>query len=143
MTMLSSLPPVHFSDQSPNPQTPFLLLPFWPSLMDVSKLFNLAFAPLFQAANKIKVLEDMDKLDQLATLHLRDNQIESLSGFTAGLKNLQYINFRGNNIQALRDEVSKLEILPKLRAVVFAGKHLFWTRKFYEVFKRLCFFFST
>lgn len=74
-----------------------------------------------QAANKIKSLEDLDKMEQLATLHLRDNQIENLTGFTAELKNLQYVNLRGNSIQNLKEEVTKMDVLPKLRAVVFAG----------------------
>ena len=42
----------------------------------------------------LKSLEDIDKLTNLATLHLRDNQIEVLDGFAATNENLEYINFR-------------------------------------------------
>ena len=52
---------------------------------------------LFQAANKLKKLEGLDKLVHLATLHLRDNQIDALDGFSAEMKNLQYVNFRSGS----------------------------------------------
>ena len=47
-----------------------------------------------QAANKITRLEGLDKLVHLATLHLRDNQIDTLDGFAPEMKNLQYVNLR-------------------------------------------------
>ena len=47
-----------------------------------------------QAANQITKIEGLDQLEHLSTLHLRDNQIENLDGFTESLKNLQYINLR-------------------------------------------------
>lgn len=51
------------------------------------------FYPI-QAANTIKKVEGMNRLQSLTTLHLRDNQLESLDGFVEDLKMLQYINFR-------------------------------------------------
>lgn len=47
-----------------------------------------------QAANTIKKVEGMNRLQSLTTLHLRDNQLEALDGFVEDLKMLQYINFR-------------------------------------------------
>lgn len=51
------------------------------------------FIPI-QAANTIKKVEGMNRLQSLTTLHLRDNQLEALDGFVEDLKMLQYINFR-------------------------------------------------
>lgn len=47
-----------------------------------------------QAANQITKLEGLEQLEHLATLHLRENQIEKLDGFSESMKNLQYINLR-------------------------------------------------
>ncbi len=42
----------------------------------------------------LKKLEDIDKLVSLTTLHLRDNQIETLDGFSPSNDSVEYINFR-------------------------------------------------
>ena len=42
----------------------------------------------------IKTVEGLDGLPHLATLHMRDNQLESLDGFSDALGNLQYVNIR-------------------------------------------------
>ena len=47
-----------------------------------------------QAANQLTKLDGLDQLQHLATLHLRDNQLEKLDGFSENMKNLQYINLR-------------------------------------------------
>ena len=47
-----------------------------------------------QAANQISNLEGLDALEHLSTLHLRDNQLDKLDGFSENMKNLQYINLR-------------------------------------------------
>ncbi|XP_033028997.1 leucine-rich repeat-containing protein 23 [Lacerta agilis] len=72
---------------------------------------------LYLAQNAITVIEGLEDLGQLTTLHLRDNQIETLDGFSASLRSLQYLNLRGNGIAQLQ-EVSKLLVLPMLRALV-------------------------
>ncbi|XP_054446947.1 leucine-rich repeat-containing protein 23 [Pteronotus mesoamericanus] len=72
---------------------------------------------LFLAQNLLKKVEGLENLSNLTTLHLRDNQIETLSGFSKEMKSLQYLNVRGNMITNLR-ELAKLRDLPKLRALV-------------------------
>ena len=47
-----------------------------------------------QAANMIKKVEGLSRCPGVTTLHLRDNQLETLEGFTADLKELQYVNLR-------------------------------------------------
>ncbi|KAK2167257.1 hypothetical protein LSH36_30g00029 [Paralvinella palmiformis] len=74
---------------------------------------------LFMAANQITKLEGLDQLEHLATLHLRDNQLENLDGFSENMKNLQYINLRGNNITDMK-QIKKLMVLPLLRAVALS-----------------------
>lgn len=53
---------------------------------------------LYLAQNVIKRLEGLEKLEHLAVLHLRENQLDSLKGLGAGMKSLQYLNVRGNAI---------------------------------------------
>ncbi|XP_006862817.1 PREDICTED: leucine-rich repeat-containing protein 23 [Chrysochloris asiatica] len=72
---------------------------------------------LFLAQNMLKKVEGLEKLSNLTTLHLRDNQIETLNGFSEEMKSLQYLNLRGNMVTDL-GELSKLRDLPKLRALV-------------------------
>ncbi|XP_058938569.1 leucine-rich repeat-containing protein 23 [Kogia breviceps] len=72
---------------------------------------------LFLAQNLLKKVEGLENLSNLTTLHLRDNQIETLSGFSKEMKSLQYLNLRGNVVADL-GELAKLRDLPKLRALV-------------------------
>uniref|UniRef100_A0A3Q1FDW2 Leucine-rich repeat-containing protein 23 n=1 Tax=Acanthochromis polyacanthus TaxID=80966 RepID=A0A3Q1FDW2_9TELE len=53
---------------------------------------------LYLAQNVIKRLEGLEKLERLRLLHLRENQLDSLKGLSAGMKCLQYLNVRGNAI---------------------------------------------
>ncbi|KXJ04905.1 Leucine-rich repeat-containing protein 23, partial [Exaiptasia diaphana] len=71
----------------------------------------------FQGANHIKAIEGLDRLEHLTKLHLRDNQIDKLDGFSENMKNLQYLNMRGNSVSDIK-EVNKLKCLPLLRALV-------------------------
>ena len=48
----------------------------------------------FQAANQITSLAGLDNLVNLESLHMRENQMESLDEISAELKHLQYINLR-------------------------------------------------
>ncbi|NXG34170.1 LRC23 protein, partial [Dromaius novaehollandiae] len=72
---------------------------------------------LYLAQNAISSLEGLEGLGQLTTLHLRDNQLETLDGFCSTMKCLQYLNLRSNGISSLQ-EVAKLQVLPMLRALV-------------------------
>ncbi|CAF4820853.1 unnamed protein product, partial [Rotaria sp. Silwood1] len=69
------------------------------------------------AANNITQLEDLHELNRLTTLHLRDNKVEILDGFSENMKHLQYVNLRANNITD-PEELKKLAVLPMLRALV-------------------------
>ena len=55
---------------------------------------SLSLSVCVQAANSITRLEDLDKLTRLTTLHLRDNKMETLDGFSEHVKQLQYLNLR-------------------------------------------------
>ncbi|XP_062473828.1 leucine-rich repeat-containing protein 23 [Pezoporus occidentalis] len=72
---------------------------------------------LYLAQNTISSLEGLEGLEQLATLHLRDNQLETLDGFSSSMRCLQYLNLRNNRISSFQ-EVAKLQVLPMLQAVV-------------------------
>ncbi|XP_060618585.1 leucine-rich repeat-containing protein 23 isoform X1 [Anolis sagrei] len=80
--------------------------------LDLPKLKN-----LYLAQNSITQLEGLTELGQLTTLHLRDNQLETLDGFSEDMKSLQYLNLRGNAISQMQ-ELAKLLVLPMLRALV-------------------------
>ena len=47
-----------------------------------------------QAANTIEKLEGLENLTRLNTLHLRDNGITELDGFSESMTALQYLNIR-------------------------------------------------
>ncbi|XP_034732667.1 leucine-rich repeat-containing protein 23 isoform X1 [Etheostoma cragini] len=53
---------------------------------------------LYLAQNVIKDLKGLERLERLTTLHLRDNQLDSLDGLSPNMKCLQYLNVRGNLI---------------------------------------------
>ncbi|XP_030327812.1 leucine-rich repeat-containing protein 23 isoform X2 [Strigops habroptila] len=72
---------------------------------------------LYLSQNTISSLEDIEGLEQLATLHLRDNQLGTLDGFSSSMKCLQYLNLRNNGISSFQ-EVAKLQVLPMLQALV-------------------------
>ncbi|XP_072193649.1 leucine-rich repeat-containing protein 23 isoform X2 [Excalfactoria chinensis] len=72
---------------------------------------------LYLAQNTIRSLEGLEALEQLSTLHLRDNELETLDGFSSSMKCLQYLNLRNNGISSLQ-EVAKLQVLPMLQALV-------------------------
>lgn len=42
----------------------------------------------------LKKVEGLENLRNLTTLHLRDNHIETLSGFSEEMQSLQYLNLR-------------------------------------------------
>ncbi|XP_063250260.1 leucine-rich repeat-containing protein 23 [Prinia subflava] len=72
---------------------------------------------LYLAKNTICSLEGLEEFEQLETLHLRDNKLEALDGFSDSMKCLQYLNLRSNGIKSFQ-EVEKLQVLPMLQALV-------------------------
>ncbi|XP_007503737.1 leucine-rich repeat-containing protein 23 isoform X1 [Monodelphis domestica] len=72
---------------------------------------------LFLAQNQLKQIEGLENLEHLTTLHLRDNQINTLSGFSSEMKSLQYLNLRGNLVANII-ELIQLKELPRLRALI-------------------------
>jgi len=50
-----------------------------------------------QAANEISSIGRIDQLENLTVLHLRENQIQTLDGFSKNQKYLKYINLRYGN----------------------------------------------
>ncbi|XP_062895361.1 leucine-rich repeat-containing protein 23 [Mobula hypostoma] len=74
---------------------------------------------LYLAGNNIVSLEGLESLVGLQTLHLRENQIEKLDGFSERMASLQYLNLRGNQIIDVQ-QLKSLRCLPKLRALILA-----------------------
>ncbi|NWV37484.1 LRC23 protein, partial [Grantiella picta] len=72
---------------------------------------------LYLAKNTIGSLEGLEEFGQLETLHLRDNKLEALDGFSVSMQCLQYLNLRSNGIRSIQ-EVEKLQVLPMLQALV-------------------------
>ncbi|KAI9363882.1 hypothetical protein DFJ73DRAFT_956341 [Zopfochytrium polystomum] len=73
---------------------------------------------LYLAANKLTAIE-LEDTPNLQILHLRENQINSLSGFNESLKALHYLNLRNNAVESI-DEVEKLAALPCLKTLVLS-----------------------
>lgn len=59
----------------------------------------------------------MDALAKLRVLHLRDNQIRKLDGFSSKLTSLSYLNLRNNKIAKFK-QFTKLSCLPKLDTLI-------------------------
>ncbi|XP_039573904.1 leucine-rich repeat-containing protein 23 [Passer montanus] len=75
---------------------------------------------LYLAKNTICSLEGLEEFEQLEILHVRDNKLEALDGFSDSMKCLQYLNLRSNGIKSFQ-EVEKLQVLPTLQALVLMG----------------------
>ncbi|KAJ9577495.1 hypothetical protein L9F63_005868 [Diploptera punctata] len=72
---------------------------------------------LYLADNLISRLEGLDVLENLLRLHLRDNRLVKLNGFSNNMKHLKYLNVRNNLIEDMM-EVKKLNVLPALETLV-------------------------
>ncbi|XP_037629524.1 leucine-rich repeat-containing protein 23 [Sebastes umbrosus] len=79
---------------------------------------------LYLAQNVITHLEGLEKLERLTTLHLRDNQLDTLVGFSANMKCLQYLNVRGNLILDENALQSITLVSKTLRALVLSDNPL-------------------
>jgi Leucine-rich repeat (LRR) protein len=80
---------------------------------------------LYVASNKLNNCDGIQGLQQLTTLHMRENSITSLNGFVPSLGALQYLNFRANSLEDVA-ELGNLRCLPLLRALVLAGQFVSW-----------------
>ncbi|XP_076260575.1 leucine-rich repeat-containing protein 23-like [Rhynchophorus ferrugineus] len=91
-------------------------------LMDISGSYPDTVERLFLAQNKITRLSGLitTKLINLTTLHLRDNKIRKLSGFSEDFSKLEYLNLRNNNVTKLR-QFRKLASLPNLKTLIITG----------------------
>ena len=63
-------------------------------LSSINSLHVPTLRQLFLASNSLTNIDGLGGLPQLTTLHLRNNQIALLDGFTSDLESLQYINLR-------------------------------------------------
>ncbi|XP_016110324.1 leucine-rich repeat-containing protein 23-like [Sinocyclocheilus grahami] len=79
---------------------------------------------LYLAQNNIKRLEGLEKLQCLNTLHLRDNQLETLDGLSPNMKCLQYLNVRGNLISSMRALRTLVNVGQTLKALVLSDNPL-------------------
>lgn len=66
---------------------------------------------------------EFSQLTQLQILHLRDNSLQQLDGFSETMKNLKYLNLRNNKISKFK-EFQKLQCLPKLETLIVLGNPL-------------------
>jgi len=81
---------------------------------------------LYLASNKLQTCSGLQQMTCLDTLHLRKNQIADLSGFTASMAALKYLNLRENPVEQLT-QLNNLKCLSLLRVLVLLGeeKHVF------------------
>lgn len=64
-----------------------------------------------------KQIKGLEGLVNLTRLHLRDNKITKLDGFTEDLRDLSYINLRANTVTTI-EQLDKLACLPALASLV-------------------------
>jgi hypothetical protein len=94
-------------------------------LFEVSGVYPPNIEKLYMAANKITTINSPEfaKLAKLQILHLRENNLQNLDGFSESLASLKYINLRNNKITKFK-EFRKLQCLPKLETLVVTGNLL-------------------
>lgn len=78
---------------------------------------------LFLAENQIEKIECLGTLVNLRTLHLRNNRLTNLDGFTEQCRSLNYLNLRDNELSRI-SELRKLGCLPNLETLVVLGNPL-------------------
>lgn len=77
--------------------------------------------PGAQAQNTIQKLEGLEGLEQLTTLHLRDNKLETLDGFCSSMKCLQYLNLRWVLLALCWDQRPIHQAVLLFRSLGFSG----------------------
>ncbi|XP_035994265.1 leucine-rich repeat-containing protein 23 isoform X1 [Fundulus heteroclitus] len=79
---------------------------------------------LYLAENFIKRLEGLENLERLTILHLRDNHLETLDGLSPNMKNLQYLNVRGNAVADEKALENLVHVSKTLKVLVLSGNPL-------------------
>jgi Leucine-rich repeat (LRR) protein len=74
----------------------------------------------YLGANAIEAVKGIEGLVNLTHLHLRDNKIAQLNGFTEDQRSLSYINLRSNSVTEI-EQLDKLACLPALESLVLTG----------------------
>lgn len=94
-------------------------------LFDISGSYPPSLEKLYLAANKITIINlgEFPQLTHLEILHLRDNSLQQLDGFSENMKNLKYLNLRNNKISKFK-EFQKLQCLLKLETLIVLGNPL-------------------
>ncbi|OWA52148.1 putative Leucine-rich repeat-containing protein 23 [Hypsibius exemplaris] len=72
---------------------------------------------LYLAENDIREVEDLEFCPNLKHLHLRDNQIIEVTGFSKRNAKLEYVNLR-NNLVTFIDDAVGVCVLPKIKTLV-------------------------
>ncbi|KAK9681323.1 hypothetical protein QE152_g38397 [Popillia japonica] len=106
-------------------------------LFDISGSFPLGLENLYLAENKIARFceNDLGRLVNLKILHLRDNQIRKLNGFSENLVNLKYINLRQNKITQIRKLNGFSENLVNLKYINLRQNKITKVRQFRKLDK--------
>ncbi|KAK5638721.1 hypothetical protein RI129_013016 [Pyrocoelia pectoralis] len=91
-------------------------------LTDLSGTYPANLEKLYVAENRIRDVKPSSPhtFRNLTTLHLRENYIRKLNGFTSDFINLRYLNLRKNKITKFR-QFRKLKCLPKLETLIILG----------------------
>ncbi|XP_044263080.1 leucine-rich repeat-containing protein 23-like [Tribolium madens] len=94
-------------------------------LFEISGFYPPNLRKLYMAANKITTINSPEfaKLAYLEILHLRENNIQNLDGFSEAQTSLKYINLRNNKIEKFK-EFRKLQCLPNLETLIVTGNPL-------------------
>ncbi|XP_063912802.1 leucine-rich repeat-containing protein 23-like [Zophobas morio] len=94
-------------------------------LFEISGTFPLSIEKMYLAGNKISVITSPDfaKMAHLEVLHLRDNNLQQLDGFSEAMVKLKYLNLRNNKIGNFK-EFKKLQCLPNLETLIVLGNPL-------------------
>ena len=64
---------------------------------------------LYLAANQITAIEGIEMMTSLVVLHLRENPIQSLDGFSEKMCHLSHLNMRQTQVENM-NEISKLQV---------------------------------
>ncbi|XP_011642850.1 leucine-rich repeat-containing protein 23-like, partial [Pogonomyrmex barbatus] len=90
------------------------------ALVSTTEICCPTLTQLFLAENQIEKIEGLDALVNLRTLHLRNNKLANLDGFTERCHSLKYLNLRNNEISRI-SELEKLSCLSNLETLIILG----------------------